>query len=144
LLPRFGDARLRGQIRVTQLDTDRIAATALAVVDKRGPAGFTIRAVADALRVTPMALYHHVKDKAELARLVVREAIRKHPLATPAGDWREDLWLMAQWTRVALNLPALPAKDGASNSSVKRLRRSCELTIHLQLIVLVSCYIPYT
>ena len=42
----------------------------LAVVDEKGLSGFTIRAVADALSASPMALYYYVKNKAELARLV--------------------------------------------------------------------------
>src|SRR5690349_12942228 len=84
---------------MNELDTDRIAAAALSVVDKHGVGGFTMRAVADALRVTPMALYHHVKDKAALASLVVDAAIRQHPLPPPLGAWREDLWTMAKWIR---------------------------------------------
>jgi AcrR family transcriptional regulator len=92
---------------VARLDRDRIAAIALAIVDKRGLAGFTIRAVAESLGVTPMALYHHVRDKAELASLIVSATVRKHPLATTTGNWREDLWALARWTReVSLAHPA--------------------------------------
>jgi AcrR family transcriptional regulator len=81
------------------LDKESIAAIALAVLDKRGLSGFTIRAVAAALGVSPMALYHHVRNKAELAELVVVASTHQHPLATPTGNWREDLWAMAKWTR---------------------------------------------
>ncbi|HYM33936.1 MAG TPA: TetR/AcrR family transcriptional regulator C-terminal domain-containing protein [Steroidobacteraceae bacterium] len=84
---------------MAELDTDRIAAAALAVADKYGVEGFTMRAVADALRVTPMALYHHVKDKAALAALVVDSAIRNHPLPPPTGNWQDDLFAVAAWTR---------------------------------------------
>ncbi|HEX4096447.1 MAG TPA: TetR/AcrR family transcriptional regulator [Caulobacteraceae bacterium] len=82
-----------------ELDRDRIAAAALAVADERGFEGFTMRAVADALGVTPMALYHHVADKAALAALLVEAAINAQPLPAPTGDWREDLWGIAQWMR---------------------------------------------
>lgn len=84
---------------MAQLNKQRIAATALAIVDKQGAAGFTIRTVADALGVTAMALYRHVKDKAELASLVVDAANRHSPLPASTGDWRADLWAMAQWNR---------------------------------------------
>ena len=84
---------------MAELDSDRIANAALAVVDKHGVAGFTMRAVADLLRVTPMALYHYVKNKAALASLVVDAAIRLCPLPPPTGIWREDLWAMAKWIR---------------------------------------------
>jgi len=84
---------------MAKLDTDQIAAAALDVVDKYGVAGFTMRAVADALGVTAMALYHHVQDKAELAALLVDAAIRKQPLPPPTGKWQDDLWAMARWMR---------------------------------------------
>jgi AcrR family transcriptional regulator len=81
------------------LDQERIAAVALAVADERGASGFTMRAVADALGVTPMALYHHVADKSELVELVVEAAISERPLPPATGDWREDLWQLANWER---------------------------------------------
>jgi AcrR family transcriptional regulator len=96
-----------------QLDRDQIAATGLAVLDQYGLAGFTIRAVAEALGVTPMALYHHVANKAELAALVVNAAHNSLPLDTPVGIWREDLWAMAQWMRETTN----------NHSAVHELRR---------------------
>ena len=84
----------------SELDAARIAAAALAVADAQGAGGFTMRAVAEALGVTPMALYHHVEDKAALAALLVDAAIRQHPLPPPTGVWRDDLWTIARWTPV--------------------------------------------
>jgi AcrR family transcriptional regulator len=85
---------------MADLDVERIAEAALAVADERGAAGFTMRAVADALGVSPMALYHHVDDKAALAALVVDAALNEHELPAPAGeDWRDGLYEMALWTR---------------------------------------------
>jgi AcrR family transcriptional regulator len=83
----------------SELDTARIAAAALAVADAEGASGFTMRAVARALGVTPMALYHHVEDKAALATLLVDGAINQHPLPPPTGVWRDDLWTIARWMR---------------------------------------------
>jgi AcrR family transcriptional regulator len=83
-----------------ELDSDRIAAAALAVADEHGAEGFTMRAVAEALRVTPMALYHHVADKSALVRLVVDRVIAEQPPLPPSSDsWRDDLWEMACWMR---------------------------------------------
>lgn len=84
---------------MADLDPDRIAAAALAVADAKGAAGFTMRAVAQALCVTPMALYHHVEDKAALAALLVDAAIRQHPLPPATGVWQDDLWTIARWMR---------------------------------------------
>ena len=86
---------------MASLDLDRIAAAGLAVVDEHGPDGLTIRAVADVLGVTPMALYHHVEHKAALVTLLVDAALKEQPLPVPRGvDWRHDLLEMARWTRV--------------------------------------------
>jgi AcrR family transcriptional regulator len=85
--------------RAAELDRERIAAAALGVADMGGAEGFTMRAVAEALGVTPMALYHHVKDKAALAALLVDAAIGEHPLPQPTGVWQDDLWTMARWMR---------------------------------------------
>ncbi len=93
---------------MAELDKDRIAAAALAIADKHGVDGFSMRAVANALDVTPMALYHHVRDKAALVTLLVDTAIRKHPLPPTTGVWKDDLLSMAQWMRQSmLNHPVV-------------------------------------
>lgn len=78
------------------------------MIDEKGAAGFTTRSIADALGVTPMALYHHVENKRELAVLVVEHAVAERPLEPRSGDWREDLWALANWMRLTtLAHPAL-------------------------------------
>jgi AcrR family transcriptional regulator len=84
---------------VAELTVERIAAASLRVVDERGASGFTMRAVAERLGVTPMAIYHHVGDKAGLVALLVDEVIRGRALPTPTGAWRDDLWELAHWSR---------------------------------------------
>jgi len=99
---------------MADLDVDRIAAAALAVADERGPSAFTMRAVAEALGVTPMALYHHVADKSALVGLVVEAVIEERPLPPPTGDWREDIWQLARWMR----------EITTAHPAVARLRRA--------------------
>ena len=84
---------------MADLDKERIAAAALALVDEHGLKGFSMRAVARALGVTPMALYHHVGSKEELAVLVVNAANVVIPRFNPTGDWREGMWRMAKAVR---------------------------------------------
>jgi len=84
---------------LARLNREQIAASALSVIDEKGLAGFTIRSVADALGVSPMAIYYHVKDKAELAGLVVSAAIREVAPAPPTGVWRDDMLEIARWSR---------------------------------------------
>ncbi|MGH8995552.1 MAG: TetR/AcrR family transcriptional regulator [Acidimicrobiales bacterium] len=84
---------------MSALDEKSIASAALKVLDARGANGLTMRAVAEVLGVTPMALYHHVADKAALVGLVIDAAIREVPLPPTTGDWRDDLFTMAAWSR---------------------------------------------
>jgi AcrR family transcriptional regulator len=98
----------QGVCALADLTRDRIAAAALRVADEHGADGFTMRAVADSLDVTPMALYHHVKDKAALVGLVVDAVIEGQPLPPPSGSWQEDLLEMARWMRtITLIHPAV-------------------------------------
>jgi AcrR family transcriptional regulator len=93
---------------MAELTPKRIAVAALAVADEHGSKGFTMRAVAERLGVTPMALYHHVDDKAGLVALVVDEVIGERPLPPPTGAWREDVFELARWMRaVTLAHPAV-------------------------------------
>lgn len=86
--------------RTRDLDVERIAEAGLAVADTSGPAGVTMRAVAERLGVTPMALYRHVENKAGLIALVVQRGISERALPAPTGQgWREDLWELAAWMR---------------------------------------------
>ena len=52
--------------RPPPLSRPRIVRTALGLVDEKGLAALTMRALATELEVSPMALYNHVQDKDEL------------------------------------------------------------------------------
>lgn len=84
------ERRRRRPIRAP-LDRDRIVATALRIVDERGVAGLSLRALADDLGVTPMAIYWHVGDKDELLELVGQAVLAQIEVPAPRGDWREQL-----------------------------------------------------
>lgn len=84
---------------MTDLDAQRIVQAALAIAERDGPDGLTMRAVADEIGVTPTALYRHVEDKRALISLMVDAVVTEHALPAPTGDWREDLWQMAQAMR---------------------------------------------
>lgn len=57
--------------RRRSLTSTAIASAALAVLDRDGVAGLSMRAVAGELRVGTMSLYRYVSDREELERLVV-------------------------------------------------------------------------
>ncbi|HEX3424852.1 MAG TPA: TetR/AcrR family transcriptional regulator [Acidimicrobiales bacterium] len=71
------------------LTRQRIVETALQLVERHGLDGLTMRRVAAALQVTPMSLYNHVADKAELVDLMVDYVIEDVVArsAQDEGDW---------------------------------------------------------
>ena len=74
------------------------------LVAEHGLAALSMRSVADALGSTPMALYHHVRDRAELARLVVDHVLAQ--LELPGSELDAVEWLR----EVAVRVRALAAR----------------------------------
>lgn len=74
---------------------DEVVAAAIAIADAEGLAALSMRRVADALRLSPMALYTYVPSKAELIDLMLdRIAAEAPPLTAP--DWRGALEQLAR------------------------------------------------
>ena len=89
--------------RPRSVSPDRLAAAALAVIDRDGLSGLTMRTVAAQLGLTTMAVYRYVADRDELEALVVEAVLR--PLDTsppPAEAWREQLRDLVQRVREAV------------------------------------------
>ena len=80
------------------LSRRRIVLAALALVEREGIGALTMRGVASALGVTPMSLYNHVADKAELLDLmldyVLGDVVRES--AGDTGTWEERLRAVAR------------------------------------------------
>lgn len=55
----------------------RIAAAALRVLEKEGPAAVTMRRIAQAVRITPMAIYHHFPNRAALLKTITDQEFEK-------------------------------------------------------------------
>lgn len=64
---------------------------ALRIVDDEGVDGLSLRRLADALGVTPMSIYWHVRDKAELLELVGQAVLAEVEIPPASGDWRQQL-----------------------------------------------------
>lgn len=73
------------------LDRDRIVLAAVAVIDAEGVAALSFRRLGDDLGVTPMSLYWHVADKAELLELVGDAILAEIEMPPRAGSWQEQL-----------------------------------------------------
>ncbi|PPK62758.1 TetR/AcrR family transcriptional regulator C-terminal domain-containing protein [Actinokineospora auranticolor] len=77
------------------LTRDYIVATALAVLDRDGVDGLSMRKLATELGVNPMAVYHHLPNKAALfdgvVEAVFSEFLAEDDLELRTGTWRDHL-----------------------------------------------------
>ena len=73
------------------LDRERIVEAGLRIVDEEGIEALSLRRLAADLRVTPMAVYWHVRDKAELLDLIGERVLDAIEVPPPDGDWRRQL-----------------------------------------------------
>jgi AcrR family transcriptional regulator len=60
-------------------------------VDAEGVEALSLRRLALQLHVTPMAVYWHVRDKAELLDLIGERVLETIEIPTASGDWRSQL-----------------------------------------------------
>lgn len=103
-------------------------AAALALADEQGLAAVSMRSVAAALGVTPMALYRHVGDKQELLDGLVEQLLMELPLPDPALPWRARLDLLGlEMRRSAARHPEVVAillQRPAATPGALRVRES--------------------
>jgi AcrR family transcriptional regulator len=77
--------------RRPQIDRERVLAAALEVADEGGVAALTMRAVAQRLGTSPMAIYHYVATKDELLDGLVDLVFAEIEPPSPDGPWREEI-----------------------------------------------------
>ena len=80
------------------LTLDRIARAGIELADAHGLEAVSMRRVAAALDVAPMALYRYVPGKAELLDVMV-DAVLAEPAPPAEGDWRARVERLAHATR---------------------------------------------
>ncbi|WP_344137730.1 TetR/AcrR family transcriptional regulator C-terminal domain-containing protein [Pedococcus bigeumensis] len=71
--------------------TEQVAETALRVLDERGAAGLSVRAVATELGINPNALYTYVRSREDLERLVVESVLAEVPPRSNRGTWQSRI-----------------------------------------------------
>ena len=77
--------RTKGQAPLTR---DRIVETAIELIDHQGQEQLSMRRLATALGVKPMALYYHFKDKEALIEAII-DAVLSECRTDPVGRWDE-------------------------------------------------------
>jgi AcrR family transcriptional regulator len=68
---------------------EAIVAAAVELVDRVGLEGLTMRSLASALGVVPMAAYRHFGNKGELLDAVIDDVTSMVQVPDPSQDWRE-------------------------------------------------------
>jgi AcrR family transcriptional regulator len=96
---------------VRKLKTERqpeILDAALAIADERGLDALTMRAVAERIGVTPMAIYGYFRNKNELLDALVGRLLTSLPQSPEPASWEERLGAFA-WgaRRLAREHPAV-------------------------------------
>jgi AcrR family transcriptional regulator len=93
-----------------RLTTERVVEAALSAADEGGVEAVSLRRLAGALEVTPMAIYRHVRNKSHLLDLMAERLLEQVDLA-PAGlaTWQDRLRrLLASYQAIVAAHPATP------------------------------------
>lgn len=85
--------------RPLQIDRRLVVTTGLALADEDGLGAVTMQGVARRLGVTPMALYRHVANKADLLDGLVELLLTEVPPPPPTMGWHERLRWMGRAIR---------------------------------------------
>ena len=92
-----------------------MVAAAVGIADREGVEALTIRAVAAAIGLTPMAIYRHVRDKDELLDRVVDAVASRIGDVEATGTWREKVVSLLEGCR-----EVLLAHPGVASLAVSR------------------------
>ena len=86
----------------TPLNHERVLRSAIAVADRGGIAGLTIRSLADELGVKPMSVYHYFANKAEILDGIIDLVFSQIELPSPDGEWEAEIRRRAHSARAVL------------------------------------------
>jgi AcrR family transcriptional regulator len=75
-----------------RLSREKIVQAAASIIEAEGETGFSMRRLATALDVDPMAIYHHVANKSALLHAVIGNMLADFTPPPPTGEWRADIW----------------------------------------------------
>jgi AcrR family transcriptional regulator len=126
--------------RPSRIDRTAVLAEALVLADERGLEALTMAGVAERLGVTPMALYRHVANKADLLDGLVEVLLTEFPPPFAALSWRESLSSLAGNIRASarrhpsvfpllLQRPATTAQSRQTRDAVYRALREAGVPV---------------
>jgi AcrR family transcriptional regulator len=107
------------------LSRARVLQTAIAIADASGSSALTMRSLAQALQVKPMAVYHHVANKEEILDGIIDLVFSEIDLPPADTDWKAAMRQRAIAARNVLSLHpwAIPLMESRSNPGPATLRQ---------------------
>lgn len=102
------------------LDRDRVLRTAVRLADEQGLEAVTMRRLAEALQVTPMALYKHVVDKDDLVTGMVDVVVDQMAVPAPTDPRRWRAGMRAALLRARVVIREHPWARRAIESRTER------------------------
>jgi AcrR family transcriptional regulator len=107
-----------------RLSRERVLRGALAVADRGGLAGLTIRSLAQELGVKPMSVYYYVANKEEILDGLVDLVFDEIALPTIGGHWRTEISRRAHSARLVLRQHpwAIPLLESRTSPGPATLR----------------------
>jgi AcrR family transcriptional regulator len=99
-----------GHVKARGLSRELVVETALVAADEEGLEALSLRRLAGALDVTPMAIYRHVHNKSHLLDLMAERLLERVDISSRQTEtWNERLWrLLTSYQTVANEHPAAP------------------------------------
>jgi len=112
---------------------EEIQAHALAIVDRDGVAGLSMRTLAASLGTGPMTLYNYVADRTALEELIVDAIAAEATVPDPSPNWARDVKAIAtaMWTTARKHPAAIPLVLTRRTSSEASLRAADALVAAL-------------
>lgn len=77
--------------RKASLDRDRVLDAAIALADRVGLEGLSMRRLAETVGVTPMALYKHVSNREDLIDTMVERIVSAFRVTGGGADWKREV-----------------------------------------------------
>src|SRR5690606_33329518 len=118
----------RSAARPERLSRERIAAEAIALADRDGIDGLSMRPLAAALEVDPMSLYHPLRDKGALLDALADALAAQIEVPTPQGEWSDQLRALILAARAPMlrhpwSARVLDSRDQAGPATVAYIDR---------------------
>ena len=98
----MSDSPRRPASRRERLSKERVLSGAMAIADRGGLQGLTMRSLAEELGAKPMSVYYYVASKDELLDALVDVVFEEIELPDPVGEWREQMHRRAHSARARL------------------------------------------